>query len=229
MKRMAAVGMVAVLGLGLVACGSSKNDAQSATTEGQGLTATTPPPTTAPTTVPTAASMAALLLTTAEVGPGWTATPSSGAGSGDSLPACLKGLTSISPDRPTAEQEWEQASGAFFDESLEFAGADKISAEFVAATALFDGCKDLTLDVQGVTLKGTISPVPLTAGDQSAGYELTFTANGITLVMDLGIVAVNGYELSTAVGAIGTADRATFGDLTAKAVAKIETGASQTA
>ena len=210
-----------------MACGSSKDDAGTASTEGQALTATTPS-TTPATTVPTAASMRPLLLTTAEVGPGWTASAPSDT-SADSLPSCLKGLTSISPDRPGAEQEWEQPSGAFFDESMEFAGADTISSEFAAATALFDGCKDLTLDVQGVTLTGTIAPVPLTAGDQSAGYELTFTANGITLVMDLGIVAVNGYELSTGVGSVGAADHATFADLTAKAVAKIEAGGGQTA
>jgi hypothetical protein len=228
MRRIAAVGMVAVLGLGVVACGSSKNDARTAATESEALTATTPS-TAPPTTVPTVASMQPLLLTTAEVGPDWTAVPPSGDNTDNSLPDCLAGLTSVSPDRPSADQEWDKLDKSFFDESIEFAGTGKIADEFAAATALFDGCKVLTLDANGTTLTGTMTRVPLTAGDQSAAYQLTFGANGITLVMDLGIVAVDGYELTTAYGGLGSADSATFADLTAKAVAKIKAGGGHAA
>ena len=49
------------------------------------------------------------------------------------------------------------------------------------------------------------------------------------MVMDVGVVGVSGYELTTFSGFLDAPDRATFEDLTARAVAKILSGGGQTA
>lgn len=231
MRRIAAVGMVAVLGLGVVACGSSKDDAKTATTESQALTATTPstaPPTT---TTPSASSLDDLLLTAAEVGTGWKVVYSGASRpTTDSSGDCLSELSSTGPDRTDRTVEVQDEAGTVqFSESLEFAG-DAMAAEFAAAKAILDGCTTLTIDSNGTSVSGTLSPIEFPSfGGSAAAYEAVITGPGGTAVIDVAMVGVDGYEVSTSLFTVGAPDRATFADLTAKAVAKIRSGGGQAA
>jgi len=223
MRRTAAIVMVAVVGFGVAACGSSKGSASSADTQAPATT------TAAPTSAPTEAQLNQLVLTAAQVGSGWTASPIDDGGS-SALPACLSELEGSSQNGPQGQGQFDQADGGYFFESVGYAGPDTIATEFANVKSTLDGCHDVSIQTSGTTVTGTMQPVALTAGDMSAGYQLTFTgAAGQTLNMYVGVVGVNGYELSTAVGSMTGADPSTFDALTAQAVAKIKSGGGQSA
>ncbi len=245
---MAAVGLVVVLGLAAVACQPSRDDA-AAELQSKSLDATPAPALdddllpvdpSDPFTDPSAPSdeeyeaLYDLLLTPIEMGPDWIYADDDGASEatffGDEEgPACFDVFNDAIPYRASAAEGYDRDDGDYFAETLSLAGTDVVASEFAQVVAALDGCTTVTFGSGDDAVTGTMTPVPMALGDMARGWEIVLVDDGQTVVMDVGVVGVAGYELTTFSGFLDAPDQATFVDLTARAVAKILSGGGQTA
>ena len=188
-RAAAAIGAVAIAATLAAGCGSSGSSAE----KDEATTTTTEAPSTTTTKAyagPTEAELDAMLLTAADMGPDWTLEPSTGSDD-DSSSDCLSQLKTkgIISD-PRVDARFDYGNGAAYAfEGLTWAGDDP-DATFDAAVEHIDSCTDVNLGSSDEP--ATLTPYTLpTMGDQSAAWNITFTANGTTVVADL-VVATQG-------------------------------------
>jgi hypothetical protein len=173
----------------------------------------------------TDAQLTDLLLTPAEVGTGWTADTSSSGGT-SSAPSCLKGVGGDSV--ADAEASYANGETAFAFEGLGAqATDDDAKSSWEEVTNALDTCTDLTMTQSGQTVSGTITANgEADFGDGAKSYTMTFTAEGMTLGIDLIVAYVGDVDLVVMYGTTGTAQSGTVDAMATAAIDKISSAQS---
>ena len=223
MRRMTAVvGTAGVAGLLLMGCGSSGPGEQ-----GYGVPLVTMPPTTQA-TVLTPEQLEDMLLTEAEMGTGWTAETYSSDGSGGSDSgsdlSCLEDAAAGSDlDGTEAHANYMQGDTVFAYEGLGAMPSEAKAREGYEAIAhAFDACTDVSFIADGETILGTITSTgSVDVGTRGKGYTMSFSVQGVPVVLDVIVTYVDNVDVVTFYGGIGDPDPDAVQSMTTAVVEKV--------
>ena len=185
MRRTAtAIGALAVVATLATACGSSGSSADSE--EETTATEAEASPSTTAAQGPSESELTAMLLTAAEMGPGWSVTPSDP--DDDDQIGCVADLEADGTlDSTKTEVQFDYGNGqVFVFEGTRWAGEDP-QTTFEAVVDAIDDCDTSTLS--GSTTLDSIESISYpSVGDDSSAWQLTFTGGGETYTAPLILV-----------------------------------------
>lgn len=160
-----------------------------------------------------AASAQALLLTAEEVGPGYTQVPqdqlqaalSQGAGIASALdavqidpPQCQAAYKALLGNTTSMLDKLDQVALGFYNAATgsgsasEWIGAESVVGSIDAVKAQAGSCSELTLNFQGMTAKGSMTPVDIDLGDDSVAVlaTISMSAGGQSMTQSSGYAYV---------------------------------------
>lgn len=214
-KRALAVGAVVAM-LAVAGCSKSNSSSEDARTS-----STTEQTTTTTEATYTTAQLQSKLLSVADLPPGWSVDNAANEGT-SSVPSCFQQLEDVGTDEASEEVEISfQGSSEGIPSLMESIGP-MTSAEFHDGVDILNGCTDVSFDVDGVPVTGTIGELSIEGvGDESGAWRMTFEIEGIPLAFEFSATRVGSLGVLVAVADLGGVEDGLLDAMTAKAVAKI--------
>jgi hypothetical protein len=189
---------VAVLAVG---CTSIEHGKGSSTPPGSVQTARSTPHQPAP-------DLKAQLLTVADLPAGWSIGNSNG-GDNTSAPSCVQRFDSELHTNVKADASFVKGSDfPVFAQSIGYFGSNATArSKFSAGAEIYNACTDVSFTSDGQKVTGSMAAMSFPKfGDQSQAWDMTFTVEGTTLVLDL-VLMQKGAELEqVSYGDFGTPD-----------------------
>jgi hypothetical protein len=220
MKRAMAVGAAVAI---LAVAGCSKSD--SSADDVSKASATTAQPTTTTTAVYTTAELKPMLLTVADLPPGWSVDNSSN-DSSSSAPKCFQDLEKVGTNDPAREAEIAFVQGSEGIPALMESLGAMTPAEFDEGVGILNGCTDISFEADGQQIPGTIGALSIEkVGDQSAAWRMSFDVEGTPLTFEFSVTRVGSVGVLVGLADLGGVEEGLLDTMTAKAVGKISSAA----